>query len=203
MAVLTETEELERRFWDGWYAHRNGLVQAMRLKQYEHQQRYIPLISKWGIGFRAPYESVVEIGCGPCGLAPWLGRGVQVGIEPLAEFHESKGVNYEALGYTNVFSGTLQEYMGLDPHPCSDLIVCCNVLDHDPDPVGLLEIMTRLGSRLFLAYDLRHTTTNLHPGRTDDIPTPKGWRVVNEVTLPPICDADQLNGTRIVLMEEP
>ncbi len=202
---IEETKEYERRFWAGWYGHRNGLNQAMRLKQWDHQMHYLPFIAKWGIGFRAPDESVAEIGCGPCGLAPWLGRRITVGVEPLAEFHRSNGVAYEKLGYSEIFTGTAQQYYAQwqvkEMLPFFDMVVCCNVLDHDPDPHELLDILTRLGNRLFLVYDVRHTVTKLHPGVTVDIGMPKGWRVANETMLPALCDADEIHGRRVLLME--
>lgn len=195
-------QERERRFWDGWYEHRDGLNQAMRLLQYEHQQRYIPFLNKWNIGFCVPCESVIEIGCGPCGLSPWLGRNRVTGIEPLSDFHRSKGVIYESIGYTDVYGMTAQEYVErVWKGKKYDLLVSCNVLDHDPDTEGFLSAMAKLSDRLFLAYDLRHTATEMHPGITADMQTPAGFRIINESALPAICDAHEINGTRIVLME--
>jgi hypothetical protein len=197
------TREFERRFWAAWYAKSEGLLQAMRLKQYGHQQRYLPLIAEWHIGFCAPDESVIEVGCGPCGLAPWLGRGTAVGIEPLAAYHESQGVNYTALGYLRVWPCSAQD-LALQEGLATgfDLAVCCNVIDHDADPVGLLAILTKLSNRIFLAYDLRCTATEMHPGVTMHLPTPDGWRVAREKLLPPVSDFGEIHGTRVVLLRK-
>jgi hypothetical protein len=121
-----------------------------------------------------------------------------VGLDPMAEWFRGKGIQYEGLGYTAVGVGRMEDAgfglsaMGVDP-AAANIILCCNVLDHTADlPAAVrgLAALGRIGSEIFLGYDLRTVPTALHPTTisADLIPyllTTDHWVRQEFINLPP------------------
>ncbi len=147
-------------FWSGRLKD-GGAERMMRSLDFGHQQLYLPIVAKFGIDLLRK-DDIVEFGCGPCGLAPWFQRAHRVGVEPLAEDFRQYGIDYERLGFTQVFHRTAQDFSTLNLRFA--LAISCNALDHDPEPGKMLEAVADSAMSMFLCYDLRHTQTALHPG---------------------------------------
>jgi len=174
-----------------------------RTLDYETQQPYIERLTDW-IGLYRPAGVVLDIGCGPIGLGPFM-RGVKLyGMDPLAEWFAAGepafvGVEYAALGYTRVVKGTAEgaaqavAALGVRTDQI-DVILCCNVLDHTAnvaDTVRGIAALGHLGTEALLAYDLRTLGTSLHPTLVDGeqvktLMAEAGWERINYFTTAPV-----------------
>lgn len=154
-----KAQKLEMGFWNKWFDD-TGLDEVNKRLDYGHMSLYMPFLYKW-LGFNLSEYTVIDVGCGPCGLAPWIRCKERVGIEPLADWFREKGVNYEILGYNQVICSSLED-LNLDK--VFDLVICINVLDHVRDrQVFLKKLSNLVGRFLFLCYDVRFKDTDLHP----------------------------------------
>jgi hypothetical protein len=176
------------RFWKSRLSN-GGADQLMRRLDYGHQQLYLPLAAKWDLNLLRS-DNIVEFGCGPCGLAPWFQKALKAGVEPWANEFMTHGIDYRKLGYVTVSAQTAQEYWTeLSKYDESsriryDLAICCNALDHDPDPRGMLDAIAQCADELFICYDLRHKATEMHPGITKHgLMLPAPWKLKERQTL--------------------
>ena len=153
---------LEQGFWQHFFTERNGQHEVMANLDYGHNVAYLPFVARH-IGFRLPGQVVVEVGCGPCGLAPWLHCCTRYGVDPLRDFY-AQWVNYSWLGYDHVYDMQAESITSLPKRP--NLVMCLNGLDHFddvPTAIGAMAGWCQKDGRLFLAYDMRFRATALHP----------------------------------------
>lgn len=141
-----------------------GAERIMRARDYGHVQMYLPVLVEWQFDLSRRWESIVEFGCGPCGMAPWLLAKSRAAVEPWANEFEQLGIDYYRLGFGDVWNETAQEHArrGL----VYELGVCCNVIDHDPEPWQVMRAVMACCRQALLIYDIRHTATDMHPGIT-------------------------------------
>jgi hypothetical protein len=201
MNKWNNAQEQEKAFWLDYFKNRNGLSEVYQRLDYLHQEQYLPLLYNWIGVCRAAV--VVEIGCGPCGLAPWIRNATRFGVEPLADWFTGQGIHYKDLGYDAVYTRTIETDFGDIVKP--QIILCCNVLDHVGDLSSAIAGITRLATEeteLFLAYDIRLHQTELHPTRTDPaevraIFESMGWIMKREATHPTSHEPDSVFGRSV------
>lgn len=144
----------------------------LRQLDWQHFAYPIGFIAK-NIGVYRPGDRALELGCGPCGLLPWIkGLSLVVGLDPLADRYRYFGIQYALLGYQRVVNCGIEE--AADKVPFSlrifDLLLCFNVLDHIPVPLGAVNAiapMGHAGTDMYLGYDVRKKGTVMHPGVID------------------------------------
>lgn len=171
-----EAQIHELDYWQNVLATPEQRAEFLRTLDYGTEGFYLPWLVKW-IGVWRPEDIGVEIGMGPCGLMPWMRLRTAVGIDPLADAYEALGIDYFAIGYNVILTGTaedasrtLRSYHGFDPERI-DVILCCNMLDHTSTPLEAIAGIAALGHKgtdAFLAYDLRTVGTDLHPSLLPD-----------------------------------
>lgn len=182
-------QEYEKRFWVDFLHNRGGLAYINNSLDYPHQHEYIPVLAM-RIGVNLPEKRVVEVGCGPCGLSPWIKDAKErVAVEPLAQWFMGEGIDYHSLGYTSIHAKTVAEFAEMGGR--YDVVICCNVLDHTDALSATLESLSQLGTpnaKMLLAYDHRIAPTDLHPTRvtTEDVMETMhclGWTCIYGRTL--------------------
>lgn len=133
--------------------------------------RHLDIVAPW---VRRPFDTGVDLGCGPCGLLPFVDVRRRVGIDPLVDWFERKGIDYAKVGYATAIAGRMEDAYdllvrnGVEPEGVN-LICCCNALDHVADLGAALDGLCYLGAsgtEAIIAYDVRHTATALHPSLT-------------------------------------
>ncbi|MFA5387966.1 MAG: hypothetical protein WC322_06315 [Candidatus Paceibacterota bacterium] len=171
----------EMEFWRPRLVN-GGAKRIMKGLDYGHQQLYLPLVDAWGLNLLRT-DRIIEFGCGPCGLAPWFQVPLRrEGVEPMADDFKHLGINYGDLGFDQVHAETAQQFiMQHYQGEMFDLAICCNALDHDPQPGEMLRAIAKTARALFVCYDLRFVATELHPGLTVgglDLPAP--WKCTRQ-----------------------
>lgn len=174
----------EMQFWRPRLIN-GGAEKIMQSLDYGHQQLYLPLVARWGLDLLRN-GSIIEFGCGPCGLAPWFQRAaLRVAVEPLATECQGLGIHYNHLGFDLVYPMTAQQFYKCHYNlTMFDLAICCNALDHDPAPQEMLNAIATTAREIFICYDLRFIATELHPGITaDGLTLPAPWKCVQQDTI--------------------
>ena len=201
-------QDRERAFWLGFFRERGGLDEVHRRLDYAYQAVFLERLVGW-VGINLPDTDVVDVGCGPCGLAPWVRARRRFGLDPLADWFRAQGVRYTELGYETVVAQPIEglpialRTFGVEARDVG-MIVCCNMLDHVADVSAALEQLSsvgRRGSGLFLSYDVRHKATDLHPSLTSadlvaSLLTAAGWRLRNWDEGAPTHDSEAISCRR-------
>jgi SAM-dependent methyltransferase len=119
--------------------------------------------------FEVPRDVVVEVGCGPAGPISVVPARWRVGIDPsLPTFNAAVKLSHDPVCYVAARGEAIPLRNGV-----ADAVICVNVLDHVPRPLGILreiERVLRPDGYLFLNVDVdrpRRSTVDyvLHPGR--------------------------------------
>ena len=198
----------ERAFWAA-RLEKYGLDHYHRALDCESHQGMLPSLARW-VGLNRPGATVLEVGCGPCGLAPWIHCKRRIGIDPLADWFREQGIDYARLGYKAVLAtqgervGEALTEAGVQSAEI-DIVLCSNVLDHCEKPMVVLSEIAALGhkdTQLYLAYDERVGMTPLHPQTTDakwvsaslvDI----GWLQQHKIVMLPRFHWSKVTGTQV------
>jgi len=156
----------ERRHWALTMGQTSGERQVSRAAvQVRNWAVYREL---FGPLLEVPRDAVVEVGCGPAGPIGMMPARLRIGIDPLLPFNAASELSHDSVCYVRGRGEAIPLRDGV-----ADAVICVNVLDHVPRPLGILREIERIlrpDGYLFLNVDVdrpRRSTIDyvLHPGR--------------------------------------